>query len=209
MRVPFVSLLQRLAFMGLLALGLTAGAQAKPDPNGSPDQFVLATANEALDVLKADGSVKAGNPARINQVVNEHILPYVNFQKTTRLAAGRYWRQANDVQKKELAEAFRGTLVRTYSGALTRVTSSTTVRALPFRGDPKADDVVVRTLISQGNDQPVGVDYRLEKTAQGWKIYDMNVEGIWLIENYRNQFAQQINRDGIDGLIKALNQRNQ
>jgi phospholipid transport system substrate-binding protein len=103
MRVSFVSLLQRLVFTGLVALGLSAGAQAKPDPNGSPDQFVLAAANEALDVLKADGAVKAGNTARINQVVNEHILPYVNFQKTTRLAAGRYWRQANDVQKKELA----------------------------------------------------------------------------------------------------------
>ncbi|MCY1464103.1 hopanoid biosynthesis associated membrane protein HpnM [compost metagenome] len=99
--------------------------------------------------------------------------------------------------------------MRTYSGALTRVTTSTTVRTLPFRGDPKSDDVVVRTLISQSNGQPTGVDYRLEKTAQGWKIYDMNVEGIWLIENYRNQFAQQINQNGIDGLIQALNQRNQ
>ncbi len=209
MRVSLVSLLQRLVFTGLVGLGLAASAQAKPDPNGPPDQFVLSAANEALDVLKADGAVKAGNTARINQVVNDHILPYVNFQKTTRLAAGRYWRQATDQQKKELAEAFRGTLVRTYSGALTRVTSSTSVSALPFRGDPKADDVVVRTLISQANGQPTGVDYRLEKTPQGWKIYDMNVEGIWLIENYRNQFAQQINQNGIDGLIKALNQRNQ
>lgn len=182
--------------------------QAQPNANGTPNEFVLAAANEALDVLKADGAVKAGNTARINQVVNEHILPYVNFQKTTRLAAGRYWRQATEQQKTALADAFRGTLVRTYSGALTRVTSGTTITALPFRGDPKADDAVVRTLISQPNGQPVGVDYRLEKTPQGWKIYDMNVEGIWLIENYRNQFAQQINQNGIDGLIQALNQRN-
>ncbi len=209
MRVFFVSLLQRLVFASLLGLAATAAAQAKPDPNGPPDQFVLAAANEALDVLKADGAVKAGNTARINQVVNDHILPYVDFQKTTRLAAGRYWRQANQQQRTDLAEAFRGTLVRTYSGALTRVTPSTTVRMLPFRGDPKADDVVVRTLITQSNGQPTGVDYRLEKTTQGWKIYDMNVEGIWLIENYRNQFAQQINQNGIDGLIQALNQRNQ
>ena len=208
MRISFVSLLQRLAFASLLGLA-AAGAQAKPDPNGPPEQFVLAAANETLDVLKADGAVKAGNTARINEVVNQHILPYVDFQKTTRLAAGRYWRQATAQQKTALAEAFRGTLVRTYSGALTRVTPGTTVRTLPFRGDPKADDVVVRTLISQANGQPTGVDYRLEKTAQGWKIYDMNVEGIWLIENYRNQFAQQINQNGIDGLIQALNQRNQ
>ncbi len=209
MRVFFVSLLQRLVFASLLGLAATAAAQAKPDPNGPPDQFVLAAANEALDVLKADGAVKAGNTARINQVVNDHILPYVDFQKTTRLAAGRYWRQANQQQRTDLAEAFRGTLVRTYSGALTRVTPSTTVRMLPFRDYPKADDVVVRTLITQSNGQPTGVDYRLEKTTQGWKIYDMNVEGIWLIENYRNQFAQQINQNGIDGLIQALNQRNQ
>ncbi len=209
MRISFVSLLQRLVFAGLLGLAASAAAQTKPDPNGPPDQFVLAAANEALDVLKADGAVKAGNTARINEVVNAHILPYVDFQKTTRLAAGRYWRQANEQQRTALAEAFRGTLVRTYSGALTRVTTSTTVRTLPFRGDPKSDDVVVRTLISQPNGQPTGVDYRLEKTAQGWKIYDMNVEGIWLIENYRNQFAQQINQNGIDGLIQALNQRNQ
>lgn len=201
-------LLQRLAFAGLLGLAATPAVQAQPNANGTPNEFVLAAANEALDVLKADGAVKAGNTARINQVVNEHILPYVNFQKTTRLAAGRYWRQATEQQKTALADAFRGTLVRTYSGALTRVTSGTTITALPFRGDPKADDAVVRTLISQPNGQPVGVDYRLEKTPQGWKIYDMNVEGIWLIENYRNQFAQQINQNGIDGLIQALNQRN-
>ncbi|WZB77328.1 ABC transporter substrate-binding protein [Achromobacter insuavis] len=193
----------------MLGLAASAAVQAKPDAQGAPDQFVLGAANEALDVLKADGAVKAGNTARINQVVNDHILPYVNFQKTTRLAAGRYWRQATEQQRTALADAFRGTLVRTYSGALTRVTSGTTVTALPFRGDPKSDDVVVRTLISQPNGQPVGVDYRLEKTPQGWKIYDMNVEGIWLIENYRNQFAQQINQNGIDGLIQALNQRNQ
>ncbi|CAB3918647.1 MlaC/ttg2D family ABC transporter substrate-binding protein [Achromobacter insuavis] len=209
MSFSFFPLLQRLAFAGLLGLAASAAAQAKPDAQGAPDQFVLGAANEALDVLKADGAVKAGNTARINQVVNEHILPYVNFQKTTRLAAGRYWRQATEQQRTALADAFRGTLVRTYSGALTRVTSGTTVTALPFRGDPKSDDVVVRTLISQPNGQPVGVDYRLEKTPQGWKIYDMNVEGIWLIENYRNQFAQQINQNGIDGLIQALNQRNQ
>ncbi|CAB3882925.1 MULTISPECIES: MlaC/ttg2D family ABC transporter substrate-binding protein [Achromobacter] len=209
MRFSFFPLLQRLAFAGLLGLAATPAVQAQPNANGAPNDFVLAAANEALDVLKADGAVKAGNTARINQVVNEHILPYVNFQKTTRLAAGRYWRQATEQQRTALADAFRGTLVRTYSGALTRVTSGTTITALPFRGDPKADDAVVRTLISQPNGQPVGVDYRLEKTSQGWKIYDMNVEGIWLIENYRNQFAQQINQNGIDGLIQALNQRNQ
>ena len=208
MRVFFVSLLQRLVFASLLGLAATASAQAKPDPNGPPDQFVLAAASKPSTCSTRWRSEMATPPGS-TEVVNDHILPYVDFQKTTRLAAGRYWRQANQQQRTDLAEAFRGTLVRTYSGALTRVTPSTTVRMLPFRGDPKADDVVVRTLITQSNGQPTGVDYRLEKTPEGWKIYDLNVEGIWLIQNYRNQFAQQINQNGIDGLIQALNQRNQ
>mgnify|MGYP002041177051 FL=1 len=111
MRFSFFSLLQRLALAGLLGLAASAAVQAQPDANGAPDQFVLGVANEALDVLKADGAIKAGNTTRINQVVNEHILPYVNFQKTTRLAAGRYWRQASDAQKKALADAFRLSLI--------------------------------------------------------------------------------------------------
>lgn len=211
MRFPVYSLLQRLFFAGVLGLlTATAAAQAKPDPHGAPDQFVLDAANEALAALKADGQLRSGDLARVNQAVDTYILPYVNFRKTTQLAAGRYWRQATAEQKTALADAFRGTLIRTYSGALTGVTQATTIKLLPFRGEPNADDVVVRSLITQANGQPVGVDYRLEKDPQqGWRIYDMNVEGIWLIQNYRNQFAQEINQSGIDGLIKALNQRNQ
>ncbi|WP_459616458.1 MlaC/ttg2D family ABC transporter substrate-binding protein [Bordetella sp. 2513F-2] len=203
------SFFARLLFTcGLLAAAAAAQAQTKPDPNGPPDQFVLAAAQQALSVIKADSSIRSGDLNRINQVVDQYILPYVDFQKTTRLAAGRYWRQANEDQRTRLADAFRGTLIRTYSGALTRVDAGTTITLAPFRGDPNANDVVVRSLISQANAQPVQVDYRLEKTPQGWRIYDLNVENIWLIENYRNQFAQQINQNGIEGLIDALNQRN-
>ncbi|MBO1114694.1 MlaC/ttg2D family ABC transporter substrate-binding protein [Bordetella petrii] len=210
MRFPVYSLLQRLFLAGVLGLLAATAAQAKPDPHGAPDKFVLDAANEALDALKGDSQLRSGDLARVNQAVDTYILPYVDFRKTTRLAAGRYWRQATPEQQTALADAFRGTLIRTYSGALTGVTQATTIKLLPFRGDPNADDVVVRSLITQANGQPVGVDYRLEKDPQqGWRIYDMNVEGIWLIQNYRNQFAQQINQSGIDGLIKALNQRNQ
>ncbi|MDQ8031849.1 ABC transporter [Bordetella genomosp. 1] len=208
MRFSVSALLSRVALASALLAGASGIAVAKPDPKAAPGEFVLQAANEALDVIKSDGAVRAGNLSRINEVVDKHILPYVNFTKTTRLAAGRYWRQASDAQKQALAEAFRGTLIRTYSGALAKVDANTKVSLQPQRGDPNANDVVVRTLISQGNSQPVGVDYRLEKTPEGWRIYDMNVEGIWLIENYRNQFAQQINQNGIDGLIAALNQRN-
>ena len=209
----FVSRLMQRLFLACSLMAAAAAVQAqgaKPNPNGPPDQFVLAAANETLAVLRADDTIKSGDLNRINQVVDQHILPYVDFTKTTRLAAGRYWRQATPQQRTALAEAFRGTLIRTYSGALAKADSSTAVKLLPFRGDAKADDVVVRSTITQSNNTPVQVDYRLGKEGgQGWRIYDLNVEGIWLIENYRNQFAQQINQNGIDGLIKALNQRNQ
>jgi phospholipid transport system substrate-binding protein len=163
-----------------------------------------------LTVLKADSKVRAGDTARVNQIVDDLILPNVNFEKTTRLAAGRYWRQATPEQQADLVKAFRGTLGRAYSGAFTRVDDATNVKVLPMRGETDATDVVVKSQVMQrANTQPIGLDYRLEKTPQGWKIYDLNVENIWLIENYRNQFAQQISQNGIDGLIQALNQRAQ
>jgi phospholipid transport system substrate-binding protein len=206
MRFTPVSMLQRLFVAGLLGLALAYTAHAAGDPQAPPDKVVQDAANQALQVLKTDGGVKSGDLNRVNDVVNQYILPYVDFAKTTRLAAGRYWRQASPQQQKALAEAFRGTLVRTYSGALTRVDNSTTIKVTSSNID--GNDAVVRSTISQPNGQPVGVGYRLEKTPDGWKIYDLNVEGIWLIENYRNQFAQQINQNGIDGLINALNQSN-
>lgn len=206
------SRLLRLAAAGLLGLSWLAGgaalAQGTVDANGAPNDFVQVVANNALEAVKKDQAVKSGNIASINKVINEYVLPYVNFEKTTRLAAGRYWRQATKQQQHDLVDAFKGTLVRTYSGAFTRVDQKSAFTMQPFRGDANADDVVVRSTLSQGNGPSVGIDYRLEKTPQGWKIYDLNVEGIWLIQNYRNQFAQQITQNGIDGLIAALNQHN-
>ena len=206
----FPNLLKRLLCAAALAcVAVAAQAQtAKPDPNGPPDQLVLIVANQALTALKAGGSTQESDIARINKVVDQYVLPYIDFEKTTRLAAGRYWRQATPQQRTDLARAFRGTLIRTYSGALTKVDQNTALAISPFRGDPKADDVVVRSTLSQGNAPSVSIDYRLEKSPQGWKIYDLNVEGIWLIQNYRNQFAGEIAQNGIDGLIQALNQRN-
>lgn len=191
------------------ALLSVAQAQSKPDVNAAPNVFVQQVADQALLALKSDSKVRAGDTVRVNQIVDEVILPYVDFEKTTRLAAGRYWRQATPEQQVALVKAFRATLGRTYSGALTRVDDATSMKTLAFRGDEQAKDVVVKSQVVQhANSQPVQLDYRLEKTAQGWKIYDLNVENVWLIENYRNQFAQQIGQSGIDGLISALNQKN-
>lgn len=204
--------LKHLALLTSLAISLTTGANAQqmPDPMAAPNVFVQQVADQVLTALKADNAARSGDIKRINQIVDKMILPYVNFEKTTRLAAGRHWRQANAEQQAALINAFRGTLARTYSGAFTKVNDTTNIKTLPFRGDASANDVVVKSqVIQRANVQPFALDYRLEKTPQGWKIYDINVENVWLIENYRNQFTQQINQNGIDGLIAALNQRAQ
>jgi len=197
-----------LFFALTLGVATAVGAQQKPDPMAPPNEFVQQIADQVLSALKNDSVARAGDITRVNQIVDEMILPYVNFEKTTRLAAGRNWREATPEQKTALSNAFRGTLARTYSGAFTKVSDSTSIKTLPFRGDANANDLVVRSQVMQrANSQPFSLDYRLEKTPQGWKIYDINVENIWLIENYRTQFTQQINQNGIDGLIAALNQR--
>ncbi|MEI6838121.1 MAG: ABC transporter substrate-binding protein [Alcaligenaceae bacterium] len=207
-RIDFLSRLLTLCL--LLGFNHFSHAQSKPDPNAAPNDFVQQVADQVLVALKADASVRAGNTARVNELVDDLILPNVNFEKTTRLAAGRYWKQATPEQQAALVKAFRGTLGRAYSGAFTRVDDATNVKVLPLRGEADATDVVIKSQVTQrANTQPIALDYRLEKTSQGWKIYDLNVENIWLIENYRNQFAQQISQSGIDGLIQALNQRAQ
>ncbi|TAN25468.1 MAG: ABC transporter substrate-binding protein [Castellaniella sp.] len=204
----------RLARVGLLGVVLGASAvcaaqaaERTVDPKATPDVFLTAVANSMLDAVKADPQALQGDTGHITTIVRKYALPYVDMNKTTRLAAGRYWRQASAGQQAELVKAFTGTLIRTYSGAFTRVTENTKITLLPFRSDDAANDAVVRTTVSQPNGAPIGVDYRLEKTADGWKVYDLNVEGIWLIQNYRNQFSEEIGRSGIDGLIKALNQQ--
>ncbi|TAM83765.1 MAG: ABC transporter substrate-binding protein [Candidimonas sp.] len=189
-----------------LSLGLAGGAQAElaVNPNGPPNDFVRAVGDNALNAIK-QAHVGSGEIGKINQIVDKYVLPYVDMRKTTRLSAGRYWRQATPQQQTELVNAFKGTLIRTYSGAFTRVDLNSKLTFLPFRGNPESDDVAVRSTLTLTDSPSIGIDYRLEKTPQGWKIYDLNVEGIWLIQNYRNQFAEQISRNGIDGLIQALN----
>jgi len=200
----------RLIFSTLLALCAIGPvhAQEPVNPKGAPADFVKAVSNNALDAVKQKKGSQTITVAAINEIVNQYVLPYVNLEKTTQLSAGRYWRQASAQQQQALIQAFKGTLIRTYSGAFNQVDSRSAFQMQPFRGDASADDVVVRSTLTQGNRPSVGIDYRLEKTPAGWKIYDLNVEGIWLIQNYRNQFAQEISQGGIDGLIQTLNQRN-
>lgn len=201
----------RFAWAMALVVGLAiaiAGMHARAQDVQTPEAQVQKLTNDLLNAIKADSSLQAGNPQRLLALVDEKILPYTNFDKTTRLAAGRYWRQATPEQQKLLTKEFRTTLVRTYSGAVSAVKQQTAVELRPSRNEANATDAVVRTLIKQPNGDPIPVDYRLEKAGSAWKIYDVNVLGVWLIENYRNQFSQEIAKGGFDGLIKSLADRN-
>jgi phospholipid transport system substrate-binding protein len=175
----------------------------------APDALIKRVSNEVLDQIKSDKSLQSGDVSRIVTLVDTKILPHVNFQRMTASAVGPAWRQANPQQKQRLQEAFKTLLVRTYAGALTQV-SDQTIAMKPLRASPTDKEVVVRSEIV-GRGDPIQLEYRLEKTpgqGAGWKIYNLNVLGVWLVETYRSQFAQEINAKGIDGLITTLETRN-
>ncbi len=187
---------------GLLSLPAHAADEA-------PDAFIKRLTSEVLDQIKADKSLQSGEVSRIVTLVDTKILPYVNFQRMTASAVGPAWRQANPQQKQRLQEAFKTLLVRTYAGALTQV-SDQTIAMKPMRAAAADKEVVVRSEIV-GRGDPIQLEYRLEKTpgqGSGWKIYNLNVVGVWLVETYRSQFSQEINAKGIDGLITTLEARN-
>jgi phospholipid transport system substrate-binding protein len=195
----------------LLAAGLaSAQAPAAAPPAtaiSAPEALVRDLSNEVLATIKADKALASGDVNRVQKLIDEKILPYVDFQKMTQLAVGRGWRQATPEQRAALTREFRTLLVRTYSGALSQVTDHQ-VQLRPFRAQPADTDVLVRTSVVASRGDPIQLDYRLEKTDAGWKIYDVNILGVWLVENYKTQFSSQINTGGVDGLIKTLTDRN-
>jgi phospholipid transport system substrate-binding protein len=172
----------------------------------APDALVKRISTEALEAVKADPAIQAGDVGRIMALVDSKIMPSVNFGRMTSSAVGRFWRQATPEQQERLQAEFKTLLVRTYSGALGEVRNQT-LSFRPLRARAEDTEVVVRSEV-RGRGEPIQLDYRLEKTPDGWKIYDINVMGLWLIDTYRNQFAQEINANGIDGLIASLAQRN-
>lgn len=174
----------------------------------APDALVKRVSNDVINTVKADKDIQAGNRQKIIDLVNSKILPYVDAQKMTQLAAGRYWRQASPEQQKQLTEEFRTLLVYTYSGALSQIKNET-VEFKPFRADPADTDVEVRSQVNLTRGEPITLNYRLAKGAQGWKIYDLNVLGAWLVQTYQSTFASEISKGGVDSLIKKLRDRNQ
>lgn len=172
----------------------------------APDALVMRISTDVIDAVKADKAIQAGDVGRILVLVDEKVMPSVNFRRMTASAVGRHWRQATPEQQQRLQEEFKVLLVRSYAGAMSKVKDQT-VHLKPMRSKPEDDDVVVRTEV-RGSGDPIQLDYRLEKSTGQWKIYDVNVMGVWLVENYRNSFSQEINAGGIDGLIARLAEKN-
>jgi len=195
----------------LLGLFLSVSAFAAPAwaADEAPDAFVRRFTSEMIDLVRNDKMIKSGDMNYIASVVDARVLPHLNFQRMTAAAVGPGWRQTTPEQKNRLQEEFKILLVRTYSGALTQI-SDQTVTVKPLRGSATDTEVLVRSEL-KGRGDPIQLDYRLEKTpgqGAGWKIYNLNVMGIWLIDTYRSQFAEEINAKGIDGLINTLAERN-
>jgi phospholipid transport system substrate-binding protein len=197
-----MTMLKRWMLLTMLAIAGAASAVA----DTAPDELIRQVSTEVIDSVKADKAIQAGDVSRIITLVDAKVMPHVNFQRMTASAVGRNWRNATPEQQKRLQEEFKILLVRSYAGALTQVRDQT-VQLKPMRSNPGDSEVVVRTEI-KGKGEPVQLDYRLEKAGDSWKIYDVNVVGVWLVEQYRTSFSQEINAGGIDGLIAKLAERN-
>ncbi len=195
--------------LALMAVGLVFFSWLAHAAEEAPDAFIKRLSTEVLEVVKNDPAIKNGDVQRIGAVVDTRVMPHLNFQRMTASAVGPGWRQATPEQRQRLQEEFKQLLVRTYSGALTQIKDQT-IQVKPMRSAEADTEVLVRTEI-RGGPEPIQLDYRLEKTpgqGAGWKIYNLNVLGVWLVDTYRSQFAQEVNAKGIDGLIATLSERN-
>lgn len=190
------------ALLAGLVIATGAGAQEI-----APDALVRGVANDVLDIVRKDKDIQSGNTRKAVELAEAKVLPHFNFSHMTALAVGKDWRQANPAQQKILVDEFRSLLVRTYSKALTEYRNQV-IDFKPLKMQAADTDVTVRSLVNQPGNKPVQIDYNLEKTDRGWKVYDISVAGISLVTNYRGSFGQEISAGGIDGLIAALRTKN-
>jgi phospholipid transport system substrate-binding protein len=192
------------AIARLLAALLLIGAGHSAFAQQRPDQLVKTTTEEVLSVIK-----KTTDRATLRKVAEQKVVPYFDFKEMTRLAVGRPWRDASPEQQKQLEDSFRTLLVNTYTSALTRtVTADKTVEVKPLQAGANDKEVTVRSVVKGGGGQPLGIDYRMTKEDEGWKVIDVIVENVSLVTTYRSTFAQQVQQGGIDGLIKSLQDKN-
>jgi phospholipid transport system substrate-binding protein len=194
----------RFAHLVVLVLALVALPALAQE---APDALVKRVSQEALAIIKSDPQVQAGDQARIRELIETKLAPYFDIDRMTALAAGRAYRSATPEQKKALAEQFKTLLIRTYSTALNQYRDQT-LDYKPLRADPNASDVTVRTEVIRPGQTPVEIDYSMTKTPSGWKAYDVIVGGVSLVTNYRDEFNQQVQQGGIDGLIRSLAAKN-
>jgi phospholipid transport system substrate-binding protein len=181
-------------------------ASAQTPDQSTPDGLIKTVVSDVMVSVKSDPEIQKGSIPRIVDLVEKKIVPYTDMRRTTEMAMGPNWKKATPEQQIQLVTEFKNLLIRTYSGALSQLREQT-VQFKALRAAPDDQEVVVKTVVL-GRGDPVPLDYRLEKTANGWRVYDMNIMGVWLIEAYRNQFANQISQNGIDGLVKFLQERN-
>ena len=193
--------------LSLAFLGFVAGTAANAVADISPDLLAKTTTDEVLEVLRNNKDIRT-DPKKVTALVEEKVLPNFDFTKMTRLAVGKGWRHASPEQRETLVTEFKNLLVRTYGSSLTQYKNET-VEFKPLKMEPSATDVTVKSQINRaGGGQPIAVDYSMEKTANGWKVYDVTVEAVSLVTTYRGSFADEVQRSGIDGLIVSLQQKN-
>lgn len=173
----------------------------------APDKMIQRISNDVIAAVIADKEIQGGDRRKIRQIVDEKISPNLDFERTTSLAAGRYWRAASAEQKQQLQDEFRLLLLHTYSGAMAQIRDQR-IEYLPFRADPADTDVAVHARVMSSRGEPLNFGYRLIKSANGWKVYDVNVMGVWLVQTFKESFAAEIQKSGMDGLIKALADKN-
>lgn len=190
--------------LGASLLVAALGARAEVT---EPDVLIKNTAQEVLAIVKQDKDIQAGDKKKVLALVDAKVLPHFDFERMTRLAVGKGWRSATPEQKKSLVAEFRNLLVRTYANAFTGYQNQT-LEVRPLKIPAGADEVTVKTLIVKPGAQPVAVNYEMEKTTDGWKVFDLSVEGASLVTTYRDTFSDQVQKAGIDGLIKMLVDKN-
>ena len=191
----------------LLAIFLTALVPAIAAAQEGPDALVKRVTDEVLAIIKSDKDLQAGNPNKVAQLAEAKVLPHFDFERMTRLAVGRNWREANDAQKQSLVKEFRTLLVRTYSNSLTAYRNQT-IEVKPTRLAAADTEATVRTQVLQPGGPAIPIDYSMQKSGDGWKVFDVVIDGVSLVTTYRGSFNEQIQKGGIDGLVKTLAERN-
>lgn len=198
--------MKKYLFSALLAACVAASAvRAAETP--APDVLAKSVTDEVMAIILADKDIQSGNQRKVLDLVEAKVLPHFNFARMAQLAMGKNWRQASAEQQKTLTNEFRTLLVRTYTAAFTQYKNQT-VEYRPLRLAPDETDAVVKSLIKQPGGQPIAIDYGMEKTDRGWKVYNVKIEGVSLVENYRNTFNSEVQKNGVDGLIKSLAEKN-